>query len=157
MCIRDRIDDARKSGLLAPEIGSTQRGGNEIRVPYYFNLAPNYDATLTPHLMTDRGLQLQGKFRYLTNSMDGRILAEYLGNDSKFNDSRSYLDFRHRTFFDSGWRNRFNFSEVSDSQYFEDMGGSLSTSSITHLNRTCLLYTSPSPRDQRGSRMPSSA
>ena len=129
------IDDTRKSGLLAPEIGSTQRGGNEIRVPYYFNLAPNYDATVTPHLMTDRGVQLQTKFRYLTNTMDGRILAEYLGNDSKFNDSRSHIDLRHRTFFDSGWRNLINFSEVSDSQYFEDMGGSLSSSSITHLNR----------------------
>ena len=130
------IDDQRKSGLLTPEIGSTQRGGNEIRVPYYFNLAPNYDATVTPHLMTDRGLQLQTKFRYLTNSMDGRIIAEYLGNDSRYNDSRSYLDFRHRYFFESGWRNRIQFSEVSDSQYFEDMGGSLSSSSVTHLNRT---------------------
>ncbi|MGI9222048.1 MAG: LPS-assembly protein LptD [Woeseiaceae bacterium] len=130
------IDDTRKSGLLTPEIGSTQRGGNEIRVPYYFNLAPNYDATVTPHLMTDRGVQLQTKFRYLTDGMDGQILAEYLGNDNEFNDSRSYLDLRHRTFFESGWRNRINFSEVSDSQYFEDMGGSLSSSSITHLNRT---------------------
>ena len=50
------IGDARKSGVLAPEVGTTQRGGNEIRVPYYFNLAPNYDATVTPHLMSDRGL-----------------------------------------------------------------------------------------------------
>jgi LPS-assembly protein len=129
------IGDARKSGVLAPEIGSTQRGGNEIRVPYYFNLAPNYDATVTPHLMSDRGLQLQTKFRYLSNSMDGMVLAEYLGSDNQFNDSRSFLDFDHRYFFDSGWRNRINFSEVSDSQYFEDLGGSLSTSSITHLNR----------------------
>ena len=130
------IDDQRKSGLLTPEIGSTQRGGNEIRVPYYFNIAPNYDATVTPHLMTDRGVQLQTKFRYLTNSMDGHILAEYLDNDSEYNDSRSYIDIAHRTFFESGWRNLLSFSEVSDSQYFEDMGGSLSSSSITHLNRT---------------------
>jgi LPS-assembly protein len=129
-------DDTRKSGLLAPEVGSTQRGGTEITVPYYFNLAPNYDATVTPHLMSDRGVQLQTKFRYLTNSMDGRILAEYLGSDNKYNDSRSYLDLRHRKFFENGWRNRLNFSEVSDNQYFEDMGGSLSSSSITHLNRT---------------------
>ena len=130
------ISDARKSGLLAPEIGSTKSGGNEISVPYYFNLAPNYDATVTPHLMSDRGLQLQTKFRYLTDSMDGRILADYLGSDSKFNDSRSYLDLRHRKFFENGWRNRIQFSEVSDSQYFEDLGGRLSISSITHLNRT---------------------
>ena len=130
------IGDARKSGLLAPEVGSTQRGGNEIRVPYYFNLASNYDATVTPHLMTDRGLQVQTKFRYLTNAMDGRILAEYLGSDNRFNDSRSHIDLDHRYFFENGWRNLLSFSEVSDSQYFEDLGGSLSSSSITHLNRT---------------------
>ncbi len=130
------IGDARKSGLLTPEIGSTQRGGNEIRMPYYFNIAPNYDATVTPHLMTDRGLQLQTQFRYLSDSMDGKISVEYLGSDNKFNDSRSFVGFEHRTFFNSGWRNQIDFSEVSDSQYFEDMGGSLSSSSITHLNRT---------------------
>ncbi len=129
------IGDERKSGLLAPEVGSTQRGGTEIRMPYYFNLAPNYDATVTPHLMTDRGLQLQTQFRYLTNSMNGEVSADYLGNDNKFNDSRSFLGLEHQMLFASGWRNRINFSEVSDSQYFEDLGGSLSSSSITHLNR----------------------
>ena len=130
------IGDARKSGLLAPEIGSTQRGGSEIRMPYYFNLAPNYDATVTPHLMTDRGLQMQTQFRYLTNSMNGKVSADYFGSDNEFNDSRSFLGLEHQMLFASGWRNRINFSEVSDSQYFEDLGGSLSSSSITHLNRT---------------------
>ena len=130
------IGDARKSGILTPEIGSTRRGGNEITVPYYFNIAPNYDATVTPHLMTDRGLQLQTQFRYLTGSMSGKINADYLGSDNMFNDSRHFLGLKHKTLFASGWRNRIDFSEVSDSQYFEDMGGSLSTSSITHLNRT---------------------
>lgn len=130
------IGDARKSGILAPEIGSTQRGGNEILVPYYFNLAPNYDATVTPHLMSDRGLQMQTQFRYLGDSMNGNVRADYLGSDNKFNDSRSFVGLQHRMLFDSGWRNRINFSEVSDSQYFEDLGGSLSASSITHLNRT---------------------
>ena len=53
------ISDARKSGLLPPEIGSTSRSGNEIIVPFYWNIAPNYDATITPRwLLTDRGLQL---------------------------------------------------------------------------------------------------
>ena len=47
------IGDARKSGLLTPEIGSTTRGGNDIRVPYYWNIAPNYDATITPRLLTE--------------------------------------------------------------------------------------------------------
>ena len=129
------IGDARKSGILTPEIGTTRRGGNEIRVPYYLNLAPNFDATITPHLMTDRGLQLQNEFRYLTRAMQGQINADYLGSDNMFNDSRYFAGVQHRTLFGGGWRNLVDFSEVSDSQYFEDMGGSLSSSSITHLNR----------------------
>ncbi len=130
------IGDARKSGILTPEIGSTHRSGTEIRVPYYFNIAPNYDATVTPRLLTDRGLQLQTQFRYLTESMNGKANADYLRNDSIFNDSRYFLGLKHRAFFAGGWRNRIDISGVSDSQYFEDLGGSLSVSSITHLDRT---------------------
>jgi LPS-assembly protein len=129
------IGDARKSGLLTPEIGTTKRGGNEISVPYYLNLAPNYDATITPHIMTDRGMQLETQFRYLSKSMSGKINADYLGSDNMFNDSRYFLGLKHKTLFGGRWRNQVDFSEVSDSQYFEDMGGSLSSSSITHLDR----------------------
>jgi LPS-assembly protein len=129
------IGDARKSGILTPEFGSTQRSGTELRVPYYFNLAPNYDATITPRLLTDRGLQMQTKFRYLTESMDGQINADYLPNDEIFNDSRAFASWKHRLFFAGGWRNRIDISGVSDDQYFEDLGGSLSVSSITHLDR----------------------
>ena len=129
------IGDARKSGILTPVIGSTSRGGTELRVPYYFNIAPNYDATITPRWLSDRGLQLQTDFRYLTKSMDGQINADYLDDDKQFDDSRYYLSFKHRSLFANGWRNRIDVSEVSDNQYFEDLGGSLSLSSITHLDR----------------------
>ena len=67
------ISDARKSGFLTPEIGSSARSGNEIRVPYYWNIAPNYDATITPRLLTDRGLQIAANFRYLTRRNEGRV------------------------------------------------------------------------------------
>ena len=130
------IGDARKSGMLAPEIGSAGNSGNEIRVPFYWNIAPNYDATLTPRLLTERGLQMGAQFRYLTRTMNGEFYAEYLANDSMFNDSRAMVQLDHRTLFINGWRNRIDFREVSDSQYFEDLGGSLSASSITHLNRS---------------------
>ena len=129
------ISDARKSGFLTPEIGSSARGGNEIRVPWYWNIAPNYDATITPRLLTDRGLQLAAEFRYLSQRNDGRLAADYLPDDSVLNRSRHQLQYQHRTLFDNGWRNRINFREVSDSQYFEDLGGSLSASSITNLDR----------------------
>jgi LPS-assembly protein len=130
------LSDARKSGLLTPEVGSAGRSGNEIRVPYYWNIAPNYDATITPRLLTSRGFQLESQFRYLTPRNDGILTAAYMPNDSILDESRYQARFDHRTLFDSGWRNQIAFREVSDSQYFEDLGGSLSVSSITHLDRS---------------------
>lgn len=129
------ISDARKSGVLTPQIGGTSRSGTEIRVPWYWNIAPNYDATITPRLLTDRGLQLQTQLRYLTEVHSGTIIAQYLNDDSLVNDSRSYIGIDHRSLFRNHWRNELEFGEVSDNQYFEDLGGSLSTSSTTHLNR----------------------
>ena len=129
------IGDARKSGILTPEIGSAGRSGNEIRVPYYINIAPNYDATITPRLLTSRGLQLETQFRYLTPRNEGELVADYLPSDDILNRTRHQVRFSHRTLFGNGWRNQIDLREVSDSQYFEDLGGSLSVSSITHLNR----------------------
>jgi LPS-assembly protein len=130
------IGDARKSGVLTPEIGSAGRSGNEIRVPYYWNIAPNYDVTLTPRLLTNRGMQLETQFRYLTERNEGVVTADYLPNDDILNIARHQLHFEHRTLFSNSWRNQINFAEVSDSQYYEDLGGNLSVSSITHLNRS---------------------
>jgi LPS-assembly protein len=130
------ITDARKSGILTPEIGSTGRSGNELSVPYYWNIAENYDATFTPRLLTDRGLQMGAEARYLFSHSEGIAMVEYLPNDSKFGDNRTMVSFDHQTLFGGGWRNLIDFTEVSDSQYFEDLGGSLSLASITHLNRS---------------------
>ena len=130
------ITDARKSGILTPEIGSTGRSGNEISVPYYWNIAENYDATLIPRLLTDRGLQIGTEFRYLFQNSGGELEVEYLPDDNKFNDNRHHLRFEHQTLFANGWRNQIDVRDVSDNQYFEDLGGSLSISSITHLNRS---------------------
>jgi len=130
------ITDARKSGILTPEIGSTGRSGNEISIPYYWNIAENYDATFIPRLLTDRGLQIGTEFRYLFQNSGGELEVEYLPDDNKFNDNRHQLRFEHQTLFANGWRNQIDVRDVSDDQYFEDLGGSLSISSITHLNRS---------------------
>ncbi len=132
------LGDARKTGLLAPEIGSAGRSGNEIRVPWYWNISEQYDATLTPRLLTDRGLQIGTEFRYLTRRNDGLAQYEYLADDRIFGDTRQYLLYRHRTLFDNGWRNLIDYRETSDGNYFEDLGGSLSTTSITNLNRSAI-------------------
>lgn len=130
------ISDARKTGILTPEIGTAGRSGTEIRVPWYWNIAPNYDATITPRLLSDRGFQLQTGFRYLTRRNDGELTAQYLPDDSLIDERRYLVGLRHRTLFSERWRNRIDFRQVSDNQYFEDLGGSLSASSITHLNRS---------------------
>jgi len=130
------LSDARKSGLLAPEIGNTARGGTEVRTPYYWNIAPNYDATLTTRLLSLRGLQGQAQFRYLNKNYEGSILAEALPSDDVTGESRHLFDFDHQSLFPNGWRTRVDVRNVSDEQYFEDLGGSLSISSLTHLNRS---------------------
>lgn len=129
------ISSARKSGLLTPEIGSSGRSGNQIRMPFYWNIAPNYDATITPRMLTSRGMQVETDFRYLTQRSEGFITTDYLPDDDILNETRHQFFFNHRTLFGNGWRNRTRYREVSDSQYFEDLGGSLSISSLTYLDR----------------------
>ena len=130
------IGDARKSGILSPEAGSSDASGTQVRLPFYWNIAPNYDATITPTILADRGLQIGADFRYLTETIDGHVKVEHLASDNMFNDSRTMMQLEHRTMFVNGWRNRIEFQDVSDNQYFEDLGGSLSISSITHLDRS---------------------
>jgi LPS-assembly protein len=130
------IGDARKSGILTPEFGSSGRSGRALSVPYYWNIAPNYDATLTPRLLSDRGLQFKSEFRYLKRKHDGTLKFDYLPNDDEINANRHLLDVKHRTLFGRSGRAVIDYRDVSDSRYFEDLGGSLSISSITHLNRS---------------------
>jgi LPS-assembly protein len=129
------IDDQRKSGFLTPDIGQRDKTGFDLSVPYYLNLAPNYDLTLEPRYMSKRGVQLRNEFRYLMPKSVGQIDYEYLPNDDEFNDSRSYVNFQHDSLFTDNWRLRTGIEEVSDDFYFEDLGSSLAVTSQTHLNR----------------------
>ncbi len=129
------ITDKRKSGFLAPSFGSSDESGFEFRLPYYLNLAPNYDATIAPRFIERRGVQLQNEFRYLSKNHNGVIEAEYLPDDSVFEDDRNLLRLKHNSNFSSNWRGELLFSEVSDSEYFEDLGNSLAVASIANLER----------------------
>ena len=129
------ISDQRKTGVLTPELGSSSRSGTELRIPYYWNIAPSYDATITPRYMSDRGLQLQTEFRYLTESIEGAANVQYMANDQRTQESRYLLGLNQTSFFGKGWRNLIDITQVSDNQYYEDLGGSLSVSSITQLDR----------------------
>ena len=129
------IDDQRKSGLLTPRFSERNQTGLDISAPWYFNLAPNYDLTLEPRLMSKRGLQLNTEFRYLLPASEGLLSFEYLPNDSNANRRRSYLSYDHKTTFARGWHIEASLADVSDDAYFEDLGDSQTVASLTHLNR----------------------
>ena len=130
------LGNQRKSGFLTPTFGTSGASGVEVTVPYYFNLAPNYDATLTARTMSDRGVQAQGEFRHLSHTYGfGRFAAEHLPSDSKFDDDRTAFDLVHRQQWSDRWSTDGRFEWVSDGEYFEDLGSSLSQSSQTRLPR----------------------
>ena len=127
------LDDRRVSGFLYPEIGYSQRRGFEIAMPYYLNLAPNYDATLTPRLLTERGLMLGGEFRYLTNRSTGKLEFTYLPNDDQTGRDRSLVHFDNRTSLGANWGLVADINNASDKYYFEDFGRGLNQSAISLL------------------------
>ena len=130
------LGDERKTGFLVPYFGHSDKRGYILGVPYYINLAPNYDDTLTPRFMSRRGLQLQNEFRYLENSYNGNVDIEYLPNDSLYNDYRAAAKFRHTQGFSSQWTGSTDLQWVSDRDYLVDLGDSIAATSATHIPRT---------------------
>ncbi|RMD70945.1 MAG: LPS-assembly protein LptD, partial [Gammaproteobacteria bacterium] len=133
--LRFPLSDARKSGFLTPEFGSSETSGLHVGLPYYFNLAPNRDATLTPHLFSKRGLMLEGEFRYLNPTYRGTLGLAYLPGDRKADRDRSHLSLRHRGNLTPRLFTDVSIESVSDVRYFDDFGGSLESTSLTHLER----------------------
>jgi LPS-assembly protein len=128
------ISDQRKSGFLIPRVGRSDARGTEIAAPYYLNLAPNYDDTLTPRYLSKRGWQLQNEFRYLTPRSQGALELEALPNDRLENrDDRAAGTYRHGHVFDPRWSANVNVQAVSDKQYFDDFGDNIGITSQTHL------------------------
>ncbi len=129
------INDQRKSGFLTPNISERDRTGFDLTVPYYLNLAPNYDLTLEPRYMSKRGLQVRSDFRYLMPYSEGQMGFEYLPDDRQIGRMRRYINLHHESLFGDNWQVLTGIEDVSDDTYFEDLGSSLSVTSQTHLNR----------------------
>ena len=119
----------RKSGLLAPSFGSTTNTGFELTAPYYWNIAPNMDATLTVREMTKRGLQLQGNFRYLEDKFSGKSDLEYLPSDNQSNQTRYYANLKHQQNFGNGWFAGYSLEKASDNKYFSELSTRIVTTS----------------------------
>jgi LPS-assembly protein len=127
------LSDKRKSGLLPPTIGLDSLSGMELTVPYYWDIAPNRDATLYPTLMTKRGVDLAGEFRYLEPAYSGQIRADYMPNDLLRQRNRWGYAILHGGLITTPLPGpvglSLNLNRVSDDNYWRDF--SRSTESLT--------------------------
>jgi LPS-assembly protein len=118
------VTDKRKSGFLYPQISSTSRSGLEIKTPFYWNIAPNYDATITPRYLSKRGVELMAQLRYLINQQSGMFDIEYLPNDNdQASDEARYLArYQHIGTFSDNFRAHIDYTTLSDDAYLVDIG-----------------------------------
>ena len=129
------LNNQRKSGFLPPSIGITGKSGPELAVPYYINLAPNYDLTLTPRYMEKRGLQIAEQFRYLQKYYSGEFKAEVLPQDRAADRGRSAMTLVHSYNRDGSLVGGLNLNKVSDDNYFRDLATRINITSQATLPR----------------------
>ena len=127
------FNNERKSGFLAPTVGSTSRSGFETSIPYYWNIAPDKDATLGLRYLSRRGAQLQGTFRYLGENYSGSDSVEYLNNDDLTGEQRYFANINHNHSLGNGWSAGYNIEKVSDDEYFSDMSTRIISTSRVNL------------------------
>jgi LPS-assembly protein len=132
------ISNTRKTGLLFPTIGSSSDSGFEMSVPWYWNIAPDMDATITPRYMSERGTQLLTEYRYLTEHHYGQLNYEYLDKDDKLgiNDSRTLLHWQNQSRWNKHLRGYLDFTTISDDNYLNDLGSEVASSTDNRLQRT---------------------
>jgi LPS-assembly protein len=128
------LNKNRKSGFLGSTFGTTSQSGFEFRVPYYFNISPNMDATLTARYLGKRGPLADGEFRYLTENYSGFNQLQYMNHDqSSGQDNRYYVKLDHQHKFNNGWSASYNFQKVSDDTYFSDLATMIQVTSLVNL------------------------
>ena len=151
--LRFPISDERQSGWLFPSVGFSDDAGLDLAVPYYFNIAKNLDATLTPRVLTRRGFSLAGEVRHKIRYGDTEIGAAILPNDNLFNGVLDRDDFEDllvpgefneadRWLFSVQHAGRvgnleteIDYTAVSDGDYFRDLGSGFSSSSLGEIER----------------------
>lgn len=131
------LSDKRKSGFLPPTVGNSRDSGVDVSLPYYWNIAPNMDATFAPRWLGRRGTMLFGQYRYLFTRASGQLAAEYLPSDRLAgHDYRAFVSYQHSQSFAGGRGHaEIDFNNVSDKEYFEDFGTNLSVSSTRFIER----------------------
>ncbi|MGP1947037.1 MAG: LPS assembly protein LptD [Arsenophonus sp. NC-PG7-MAG3] len=127
------IGNKRRSGFLLPNSSYSKGSGLDFALPFYWNIAPNYDATITPQFMTSRGIKLNNKFRYFISAGTGTVVIDWLKHDRNYikdknsdkyptrdSDDRWLLYWGHSGVLDQVWRFNVDYIKVSDPKYFTD-------------------------------------
>lgn len=129
------LNNQRKSGFLAPTIGTTSTSGLMLSAPYYWNIAPNMDAVIASRVFSRRGLQVAGEFRHLDYYSNTQARVEVMPHDIVKNDSRYGYSLQHQQVFGRGFSGTLNLSGVSDDTYFTDISSRSTITSQTQLLR----------------------
>ena len=129
------LSGQRQSGLLPPTFGSSNKTGVDFTQPYYWNIAPNYDATLAPRIMTRRGVQFGGELRYLGEDYQGTTRLEWMPNDKVTGEERRLGSIQHQHRFAPNFYGTLDLNAVSDDAYFEDLSSSIGVASRVNLLR----------------------
>lgn len=145
------VSEKRKTGFLFPSFSSSTTNGIEIATPFYWNIAPEYDLTFTPHYMSSRGLFTKTEFRYLLGdpgdrqTPTGQFNLEYLGSDNMLDGSpnRYMYHWEHSDALDENWRVLANYTDVSDNNYFNDLKSDVNRATDNQLSRVAKSPTSP--------------
>lgn len=133
------LSDERKSGFLYPRFGLSSSDGLDLSMPWYWNIAPNMDATFTPRWIQDRGVMLGNEFRFLQRRQSGEVLLDALPGDDKTQSDRYFAQVDYRLKPAPNWAVSARFRRVSDAQYFLDLGGGLDATAIQYMRSSATL------------------
>jgi LPS-assembly protein len=129
------LNNERKSGLLTPTAGSTSQGGAEFTQPFYWNIAPNMDATIAPRIMSKRGTLWKTEYRYMQSRPIAEIQGQYLPDDKLLHKRRSNYAFSHTQSLGNGLAASLSLNNASDNTYFSDLSSGSTVIAQTNLLR----------------------
>jgi LPS-assembly protein len=135
------LDHRRQTGFLYPSFGKRGRAGFFFAIPFYWNLAPNFDATFTPKWFSKRGGMLDSQFRYLTRTSKGQLNLDYMPHDQIRGTDRGYLTFSDQTVLPGNLHWNTGISRVSDKEWFQDFGEHLSNRIVRQLRSSSYVTT----------------
>ena len=115
------LNDTRRTGLLYPSLSSSEQDGYDLSLPYYFNIAPNIDDTLTTRIIEQRGVLFENEARYLNHFSMNTLNTSWLPDDDLQGSERWLIDFNHTGTPAPNWSSDVRFTRVSDDTYFDDL------------------------------------